>query len=129
MKLYERYIGTLSEQKIDESSMQKRIIEFFKDNPKPNDDEIHEFASNLGINKHRFEEMIYELLGSIFGYGRSIGFDGEYDNHELAMGIKVELEHTNNRIIAEKIAKDHLSEIDDYYTRLKKMEDEAGIED
>ena len=113
---------------VDNGSLQERVIEFFRENPNPTDNEIHEFAGNLGINKHKFEEVIYKLLGDILGYGRSIGFEGEYDSHQLAMGIKVEMEHTNNKIISEKIAKDHLAEISDYYTRLDKMEKEAGVE-
>ena len=46
---------------------------------------------------------------------------------ELEMGIEVEYEHTTNKDIAKRIALDHLAEIPDYYTRLKKMEEEAGI--
>lgn len=42
---------------------------------------------------------------------------------QIKMGIKVELEHTNDRILAKEIATDHLAEMPDYYTRLKKMED------
>jgi len=41
------------------------------------------------------------------------------------MGIKVEMEHTTNPVIARTIAKDHLDEYPDYYTRLTKMEREA----
>lgn len=44
---------------------------------------------------------------------------------ELAMGIEVEYEHTSCKTLATKIALDHLAEIEDYYTRLKRMEDEA----
>ena len=50
--------------------------------------------------------------------------DSKFDKNELAMGIEVEKEHTSNTIIAKLIAKDHLSEFPDYYTRLKKMENE-----
>jgi transcriptional antiterminator len=39
---------------------------------------------------------------------------------QLAMGIKVELEHTTKRSVARKIALAHLGEHADYYTRLKK---------
>ena len=46
-------------------------------------------------------------------------------NKELEMGIKVELEHTNSKKLAKEIAMDHLAEIPDYYTRLKKMEKEG----
>jgi len=41
---------------------------------------------------------------------------------ELAMGIEVEKEHTDDPEVAKKIAKDHLAEMPDYYTKLKKME-------
>lgn len=48
--------------------------------------------------------------------------DSHYDPHELQMGVDVEKEHTNDERTAKNIAKDHLSELPDYYSRLKKME-------
>jgi len=59
-------------------------------------------------------------------------------NKELKMGIEVEKEHVDiyNELkkkynidmtleeFSERIAKDHLKELSDYYTRLKKMESE-----
>lgn len=51
--------------------------------------------------------------------------DENFDPKELSMGILVEMEHTDDPVIAKMIAKAHLFEIRDYYTRLKKMEDEA----
>jgi hypothetical protein len=41
---------------------------------------------------------------------------------QLTKGIKVELEHTNNKSKAEEIAMDHLSEDPKYYDKLKKVE-------
>jgi hypothetical protein len=41
------------------------------------------------------------------------------------MGIEIEKEHTTDEALAKEIAMDHLKEIPDYYTRLKKMEDKA----
>jgi len=49
------------------------------------------------------------------------------DPKQLEMGIKVEMEHTTDKAIARRIALDHLREIPDYYTRLLKMEREAGV--
>lgn len=46
----------------------------------------------------------------------------DVDSHELEMGIDIEKEHTSNKEEAKKIALDHLAELPDYYTRLKKME-------
>lgn len=51
--------------------------------------------------------------------------ESDFDPKQLAMGIEVETEHTKDRGLAKEIAMDHLTEIPDYYTRLKKMEDEA----
>lgn len=47
----------------------------------------------------------------------------DVDADELAHGIEVELEHTNDRDEAEDVALDHLAEDPAYYTKL----DEAGL--
>lgn len=41
---------------------------------------------------------------------------------ELEKGIKIEMEHTTDRRIAQEIALDHLYEDPDYYSKLKKVE-------
>ena len=41
------------------------------------------------------------------------------------MGIRAEMEHTDDPAIAKIIAKDHLVELPDYYSRLKVMEASA----
>ena len=48
---------------------------------------------------------------------------------QLNKGKKVEHEHTSDNKTAEKIARDHLDEIPDYYDRLDKMEKDAGIKE
>ena len=47
---------------------------------------------------------------------------------QLDMGIPIEHEHSRNKILATDIALQHLDEIPDYYTRLKKMEASAKKE-
>jgi hypothetical protein len=47
---------------------------------------------------------------------------------QLEMGVKIEHEHTKNKELATFIALQHLDEIPDYYTRLKKMESSAKKE-
>lgn len=42
----------------------------------------------------------------------------DVDPSELAQGIKVEMEHTNDPAVAKQIALDHLSEDSKYYTKL-----------
>jgi hypothetical protein len=69
--------------------------------------------------------------------GHKIGVDfAQYDLEQFRIGLKVELEHgandpetnvTNGDVyLTGKIAWAHLKEISDYYTRLQKMESEAG---
>jgi hypothetical protein len=41
----------------------------------------------------------------------------DVDPHELALGIKVEMEHTPDRKIAERITLDHLTEYPQYYSK------------
>ena len=48
--------------------------------------------------------------------------------NQLKMGIPIEYEHTKNKTLATDIALQHLEEIPDYYTRLKKMEASAKKE-
>ena len=47
---------------------------------------------------------------------------------QLDMGIPIEHEHTKNKTLATDIALQHLEEIPDYYSRLKKMEASAKKE-
>jgi len=46
----------------------------------------------------------------------------KFDSKQLEMGIKIEMEHTDDKNIALAIAKDHLSECKIYYTLLEEME-------
>lgn len=48
--------------------------------------------------------------------------DSRYDSEQLAAGVAVEREHTNNVLVAKTIAKDHLDEDDAYYEKLAKVE-------
>ncbi len=61
--------------------------------------------------------------------GKADGKDiTKYDLKQILMGIKIEQEHTTNKMIALEITMDHLEEIPDYYTRLIEMEEEAEEE-
>src|SRR5574343_75366 len=58
---------------------------------------------------------------------RKHGLPVEDIEEQLDMGEKVEMEHTNDPKMAREIAMDHEEEIPDYYDRLKKIEEDAGI--
>jgi len=53
----------------------------------------------------------------------------DFDIEQVLKGVDVELEHTTDPDIALEIALDHLTEHDDYYTRLEKVEKHAAIGD
>lgn len=46
----------------------------------------------------------------------------EYLQYQIGKGLKVEMEHTNDRQVAMEIVMDHLSERPDYYEKLEQME-------
>lgn len=61
-----------------------------------------------------------EVLEGGRGDGRP---DGDFDAEDLAEGVRVEGEHTDDPAAAKEIAKDHLTEDPDYYRKLRSIED------
>jgi len=123
---------------LSEQDLQKKIIDFLKKNPNPDDEKVHDFAEKLGMEPDDLEAEFYKLatkhvkmheqtfVQTLKRQGISKNKpDSDFDPTELKMGIEVEKEHVPNLEIAKEIAKDHLAEIPDYYTRLKKMEKQA----
>ena len=128
MKNFKQFITEGSDK---ENEIFETIMDFFSKNPSPKDDKVHALAEKLGLEPDDFETMIYKILGSFLGAGKakkSKLTEKDVDPKELKMGIKVEMEHTNNKAIAKRIALDHLEEFKDYYTRLQAMEVQAQKE-
>lgn len=48
--------------------------------------------------------------------------DSDFNDKQLQKGLKVEMEHTDDKEIAKEIAKDHLTEDKDYYIKLETIE-------
>lgn len=67
----------------------------------------------------KFKEVFEKIFNAPFAKEDTV------DAKELAMGMEVEKEHGNSPETKKRIALAHLKEIPDYYTRLKKMEQEA----
>ena len=83
----------------------------------------------MSIKKHFTNEDAKRI-------GEAIGIDwSKFDIDQFRIGLDVELEHglvdsktnvtNDDEIMTGKIALAHLNEFPDYYTRLKKMENEA----
>lgn len=83
------------------------------------------------MNKKEFSPEEAQRIGE----GIGINFSS-YSLEEFRKGLSVELEHgaadpetnvtNDDETLTAKIAWAHLKEIPDYYTRLQKMEEEAG---
>ena len=56
--------------------------------------------------------------------GLAFGMSPEdFDQEQLRKGTKIELEHTTDPMVAQRIAMDHLVEYPDYYVELERMEE------
>jgi len=128
-----KFIKYLNESK----DVSTELLDFLQKNIDPSDNEIHSLAEKLNVEPDDLEAMIYSLSTDFWANGRynEKGKNMKFDEKELAAGIKVEMEHTTNKEMAKRIALDHLTEIpgtgkgDGYYSLLKKMEKDAGVEE
>jgi hypothetical protein len=115
---------------LNNSDKKDKVIKWIMENPYPKDDAIKKFVDTISIDVKTFNVIVKEVLCSFLNEGKSKGKDyGGHNKTQVKMGIEVEMEHTTNPLIAEKIALDHLTEFPDYYTRLAKMEKEAKNEE
>ena len=151
-----------------DDELKELLTEWLEQNPNPDDDAVHAFAEEIGMEPDDLEEIIYELATEhveediekdpmdesattdntnikdelteeiAIAIGDELGINWEnspFDAKQFLMGIKIELEHgtqdqetnvTDDDLLETgKIALAHLNEIDDYYDRLKAMEDDA----
>ena len=91
-------------------------------------DKANKYETYRSAIKKDFGIDIKDFKDQLKG-GKSDGKDiTKYDLKQILMGIKIEQEHTSNKMIALEITMDHLEEIPDYYTRLIEMEEEAEDE-
>ena len=115
---------------LNEKVSHTELITFLAENPSPSDDDFHEWAEKKGYDVHDAEAEAYKLAAKLARFlvgGRSNEkkiTEKNVNPKQLEMGIKVEYEHTPDEDVSKKIALDHLAEMDDYYTKLAKMESE-----
>lgn len=105
----------------------KDIEKFFRDRKQtPIDSEISELASSFGVTRNELDCHIYIILHHFIrkepGRHKDIP-DSHFIPGELKLGSEIEYEHTDCQTTAKEIAKDHLYECKNYYSRLLKMEE------
>ena len=124
---YETVVDSTSNEKV------KEVLQSIADEEKVHVGELQALLKSLLPDEEGFLEDGADEVGDVektAGRAQDKGITEEdVDSEELKMGIEVELEHTEDRAKAKKIALDHLAEIKDYYTRLKKMEAAGGVKD
>lgn len=95
------------------------------------DEKFHGKTEELGVNTHSAEAEMYRLISELVGGKNDVIAGGlaagvpteEFPADQIQKGTEVELEHTSNPAVAQEIAKDHLTEGDDYYDpRLEDLE-------
>lgn len=92
----------------------------------PKDDVKKANPGNLGSSKMASMRAELAKMADLIAGGKADDkTDKDFDKEQLRMGRKVEREHTSNPTLADEIARDHLEEIPDYYTRLARMEASA----
>lgn len=67
-----------------------------------------------------YKKAIYE--DSLPGGLADLKTPSDFDSEALAKGISVELEHTDDKDLAQEIAMDHLTEDPNYYDKLSFIE-------
>ena len=133
VKIVERLVVAPNDAfELDKQTM--AVAEFLKDNPNPKDhEEFHQWAEGKGYDVPKAEASAYKLatIWTSFLFGGRANEKKlkavDADQSELAMGRKVEMEHTTDVRMAERISLDHLAEAPKdaplkYYTALKLME-------
>ena len=65
-----------------------------------------------------YEDIIAEQVNALTGGVGDTTAPSNVNTKELAIGVQVEMEHTNDPKIATEIAMDHLTEDPEYYTKL-----------
>jgi DNA-binding ferritin-like protein len=81
------------------------------------------WAYVTGIFRKMKGGKVADLLPGGLAKGKS---PSDFDPKTLAKGVKVEMEHTGDKALAQEIAMDHLTEDPQYYNKLEKMEKKAA---
>lgn len=74
---------------------------------------------NMAVNIYQFSKQFLKLANALPGGLADTKKPADFDQRELSKGIKIELEHTKDRQLAQEIAMDHLMEDPKYYSKLE----------
>lgn len=101
----------------------QELFDFLKEKPNATIADIDELSAASQMETDDFINLSLEMLSSLAAGGRSQEDSDSYDAKQLSIGNKIEKEHTDDPVITNEIAKDHLEEDPKYYDHLKEMEE------
>lgn len=95
-----------------------QVIQFLDKNPRPSDKQFHAWAESQGFNKHKAEQVTYGILSDLINKGRSKGkAPAGIAPKDAKEGVRIEAEHTPNKLLQRKIVNDHNTELSKYYDK------------
>lgn len=108
----------------DSNAIFKKYLDdsFAKTNMSKTMGDLNNFKNKIGRNESLDTSKLKSFKDLVNKHGKTTKDVEKVLRTQLKMGIKVEMEHTDNKSLAKKIAMDHLYEDPKYYTKLKKME-------
>lgn len=116
--MFKEYIKESKEQAKGESFIKSILIKRFHSDKKVTKKELETIASKNNISLDEINVIVYDILNDFLFRNRNKK-EIEVDKKELELGIKHELEHTDEPDIAKIIALDHLYSVKNYYSMLK----------
>jgi len=126
-----RFITEEELKALGNEAVKSEVIKFLKENPNPQDADLHKWAEEKQYDVHEIETLIYTFATKYVQFltgGNSPGKikKEDIDPEELKRGMEVESEHTPDEESQIKIVLDHEVEAPnkDYYKYLDKMEAE-----
>jgi hypothetical protein len=119
LQVRKRLENKLQKELDNDVALRQEIIKFFKATPYPTREQLSILAETLKISMPELQNLCNAILTNILNGGLSQGKDYEVDPEQLAKGTKIEIEHTKDEKMAEKIARDHLVEDSKYYDKLE----------
>jgi len=128
----EDVIDTDDDQGDNLSDIDNQVMAFLMQGIDPSEQDFSDWADEAGVDQHDAITAAIGLAAKMarlmLGGKSNAVKDVEYNDEQMQMGIEIEHEHTVDDDVAAKIARDHIAEIPDYYSRLRVMEAEAGKE-
>ena len=99
---------------------EEAVIKFLDKHPRPTDEQFHSWAESQGYNTHKAEAAAYGILSDLINKGRSKGkAPAGIAPKDVKEGVKIEAEHTPNKMLQRKITDDHNTELKKYYDKKK----------